>query len=241
MSRRRKRRNERLSQKAQEIQEAQEEQELLAKLVPGYSNSYYSSQLGHLPRMIFQIPGNVAQKLADPVLLQHEWARSILLDNKRFVVIYADERVSVVIYNHDGELSFIVIDKNKTMVPGLRNKLKNLPEVIVSMNGSGRDFKNIQYMLLHEMRQWQTVMEVPADVAKYWLRTSGKELLSYDRKNSWNHLKDERSFCARLFRRPTVMVARSDEGEDLALKQENGRFFLQVRLWTPPNIRLSGP
>jgi hypothetical protein len=220
----------RRSEPVQEVQKALEEQRLLAKLVTGYSSSYYGGQFGTLLRTMFQIPGNVAAKLADPVLLQYEWARSILLDNKRFIVIHSDEQSSLVVDNHDGKLSLIVVDKNKTLAAGLRDKLNRLPQMIDAIDGSLADYLHCRNIILQEMRQWQSVMEIPADIAKYWLYTPTKKLFSHDRKDSYNHLRDERNFWAVLFRQRTVVVARTYYGEQLAVKRENDKFWLQVRL-----------
>ena len=239
MSTSRKRRNKKQSHEAQRLEEQaqadrkfQEEQELFAKLTTGYSSSYYEGRFGCLPRMIFQIPGNVAAKLADPVLLQYEWARSICASNKTFVVIHSNEQSSTVVDNHDGKLFLIVVDKDGSLVPGLIRKLNRLPEAINSINGSLSDYLNCRKIILQEMRRWQTLMEIPANVAKYWLHTPAKKLLSHDRKDSFNHLRDERNFWATLFRRRTVVVAKSENGGEIALavKQENDRFFLQMRL-----------
>lgn len=132
-----------------------------SKFKTGYWGSYLWD---HYKKSItsytfFQIPTTVAIKLSNPHLPEEMQSRTIARVHKGFVVIHSTNTFIVLIENHDGKHSLVLIERSDNLAPGI----------------------------------WHTLLDVPTDIARYWLKTPAKQLLSHELESTYSKLDDQRS------------------------------------------------
>lgn len=77
----------------------------------GYTGEYFWDHYQKRSATFWQIPATIAVKLSNSYLPEHLQSRTLLLENKRFVVVGSTDEFAVVIEKHDSSLSLILIDR----------------------------------------------------------------------------------------------------------------------------------
>jgi|GEM_PF-3865274 len=170
-----------------------------SKFDVGYWSSYFWDHYKKVKTTFFPIPENVAIKLSNPYLPEEMRQRTIARVHKAFVVIHSTDDLTVLIENHDGNFSLILIERKERFSPGI----------------------------------WHKVLDIPAEIAQYWLNTPTKRLLSEERQRTFNKLEDERSFWFNLFhlKQGLRKVAKADSSYGvLALHRKGKEYSLYTRL-----------
>lgn len=77
----------------------------------GYTGYYFWDHYQKVAATFWQIPGTVAVKLSNSFLPEYLQKQTLFQENKRFVVVDSTDEFVIVIENHDGKLSLVLVDR----------------------------------------------------------------------------------------------------------------------------------